>query len=90
MHEDPVYFNITVIQDYDQRLDSKIKELRRIPKPKNETDVEKSDSKLTAEDLIKNMDESKLNMTKEQLEEMIKNLKNYKMDGMQEKMEKMK
>jgi hypothetical protein len=65
MNEDPVYFNITVVKDYDQRLDSKIKDLRRIPKPKNETGVEEKENKKDMDDILKNMDPSKLNMTKE-------------------------
>lgn len=73
-NEDPI-FNLELVKKMDQDIDHKIKDLRRIPKPKKEEDKEekakvpempKMPENINLEDL-KNFDYSKLNMTDEKL-----------------------
>lgn len=64
-------------------MDKKIKDLRRIPKPKNET-VAEPPSPLEGMDPSK-VDFSKLNMTDEKIKEMMDQLNKLKADFQDEK-----
>lgn len=76
-NEDPI-FNIQLVKDYDSQMDKKIKDMRRIPKPKNET-VAEPPSPLEGMDPSK-VDFSKLNMTDEKMKEMMDQLNKLKAD----------